>query len=67
MSEVFYDLAMAVLPGSIAGYYSALLTAKFSKFNSLKYEALRIARYIDFIGDQSRTQILRDERSRDMH
>jgi hypothetical protein len=65
--SVAYDLLMALVPGTAAGYYSGLLMAKQSKFNSLKYEALRIVRGINYIGDDEKTQILRSDRVDDLH
>ncbi|MCC8445365.1 hypothetical protein [Xanthomonas translucens] len=62
-----YDLVMAFVPGTVAGYYSGLLMAKLSKFNTLKYEALRVVRSINYIGDGPRTQILRSDKAEDLH
>ncbi|WP_434990943.1 hypothetical protein [Xanthomonas melonis] len=62
-----YDLAMALVPGTVAGYYSGLLMAKLSKFNALKYEALRVVRSINYVGDGPRTQILRSDKAEDLH
>lgn len=62
-----YDLAMALIPGSIAGYYSGLLMAKQAKFNSLKHEALRCIRVINFVGDEYQTSLQRADRVNDLH
>ncbi|WP_185814577.1 hypothetical protein [Xanthomonas sp. SS] len=66
-TSVAYDLVMALVPGSAAGYYAGLLMAKQSKFNSLKYEALRIVRGINYIRDDARTQILKSDKVEDLH
>jgi hypothetical protein len=62
-----YDLTMALIPGAVAGYYAGLLIAKLSKFNSLKYEALRAVRGIDYMGDATNTQILKSNKVEDLH
>ncbi|MCD9124932.1 hypothetical protein [Luteimonas fraxinea] len=68
MSNNFaYDLVMALVPGTIAGYYAGLLTAKQAKFSALKSEALRCVRSIDYIGDESRTDLHSTKRSEDLH
>jgi hypothetical protein len=48
-NSFIYDLAMALIPGAVAGYYVGLLMAKHAKFNSLKHEALRCIRRIDYL------------------
>lgn len=67
MSSFGYDLVMALVPGTVAGYYSGLLMAKLSKFNALKYEAFRVVRSINYIGDDQSTQILRSDKVEDLH
>jgi len=67
MNNFCYDLAMALIPGTIAGYYSGLLMAKVSKFNSLKFEALRIVRSINFVGDSQITSVTRSDKVQDLH
>ncbi|WP_295843547.1 hypothetical protein [uncultured Xanthomonas sp.] len=67
MPSFGYDLAMALIPGSMAGYYSGLLIAKLSKFNALKYEALRAVRSVNHMGDDQGTQILRSDKVEDLH
>ena len=68
MSNDFaYDLAMALIPGTVAGYYAGLLTAKQAKFNSLKSEALRCVRSINYIGDDQKTDLHKTEKSEDLH
>jgi len=62
-----YDLTMALIPGAIAGYYAGLLTAKLSKFNSLKYEALRAVMGINYMGDATSTQIPKSDKVQDLH
>jgi hypothetical protein len=58
---------MALVPGTVAGYYSGLLMAKLSKFNTLKYEALRAIRSINYMGDDQRTQILQSDKAEDLY
>ncbi|TAH74314.1 hypothetical protein [Pseudoxanthomonas winnipegensis] len=58
---------MALVPGTVAGYYSGLLMAKLSKFNALKYEALRAVRSINYMGDDQGTLILRSDKVEDLH
>ncbi|WP_313204259.1 hypothetical protein [Stenotrophomonas sp.] len=67
MSSFYYDLAMALIPGTIAGYYSGLLMAKVNKFNSLKFEALRVVRSINYLGDSKNTSVTRSEKTQDLH
>lgn len=68
MSEGFlYDLAMALIPGTIAGYYSGLLTAKYAKFSSLKSEALRCVRGVSCVGDGRGTSLLDAEKVPDLY
>ncbi|WP_267106137.1 hypothetical protein [Xanthomonas sacchari] len=67
MSDFGYDLVMALVPGTVAGYYSGLLMAKLSKFNALKYEALRAVRSVNYMGDDQGTQILRSDKVEDLH
>jgi|SRR5690606_2677990 len=68
MSSSFaYDLSMALIPGAVAGYYAGLLMAKQSKFNALKYEALRCVRSINYVGDDDGTVLLKDERVDELH
>ena len=54
-----YDLLMALIPGAIGGYYAALLISKYAKFNSLKYEALRLVRKIEYFGNHDSITITR--------
>jgi hypothetical protein len=58
---------MALVPGTVAGYYSGLLMAKLSNFNALKYEALRVVRSIDYTGGEQSTQITRSDNVGDLH
>ncbi|AIL09894.1 MULTISPECIES: hypothetical protein [Stenotrophomonas] len=67
MTSLAYDLLMALIPGTAAGYYSGLLMAKLSKFNALKYEALRAIRSINYMGDASNTQIISSDKSEELH
>lgn len=68
MTDTFvYDLVMALIPGTIAGYYSGLLMAKQTKFNSLKHEALRCIRSVNYVGDDKSTQFQKHERLEDLH
>ena len=57
-----YELAMALVPGALAGYYSGLLMAKQAKFNSLKHESLRCIRLIDYMGDDAPAHCVHVER-----
>jgi hypothetical protein len=58
---------MALIPGAVAGYYAGLLMAKQSKFNALKYEALRCVRSINYVGDYTGTVLLKYERVNELH
>ncbi|GAA4788417.1 hypothetical protein [Lysobacter hankyongensis] len=62
-----YELTMALVPGAVAGYYSGLLMAKQAKFNSLKHEALRCVRAINYVGDEVQTNLQRADRVDDLH
>jgi hypothetical protein len=62
-----YELAMALVPGALAGYYSGLLMAKQAKFNSLKHESLRCIRLIDYMGDERRTDLQHTDRVKELH
>lgn len=66
-STFAYDITMALIPGAVAGYYSGLLMSKQAKFNSLKHEALRCVRSINYIGDDQRTDLEGYERVNDLH
>jgi len=66
-SNLVYDVAMALVPGAISGYYSGLLMAKQAKFNSLKHEALRCIRVINYVGDETRTSLQRADRVNELH
>lgn len=66
-TDLAYDISLALVTGVAAGYYSGLLIAKLSKFNSLKYEALRVVRGINYIGDRANTQILKSDKVDDLH
>jgi DNA polymerase III delta subunit len=61
------DLMMALVPGTVAGYYAGLLTAKQSKFSALKSEALRCVRSINYIGDEQQTDLHKTERSEELY
>jgi len=60
-TNFLYDLAMALVPGTAGGYYAGLLTTKYAKFNSLKYEALRIVRRIEYFGDSEAIRLAKAE------
>ena len=66
-NSFMYDVAMALIPGTAAGYYSGLLMSKQAKFNSLKHEALRCIRVINFVGDEQRSELSNTERVNDLH
>lgn len=61
-----YELAMALVPGAVAGYYSGLLMAKQAKFNSLKHEALRCIRRIDYLPQGVGTALRETDRVKDL-
>jgi hypothetical protein len=56
-----YEWFMALIPGALSGYYVWLLTTKYGKFNSLKYEALRIIRRIEYAGSEDEILVTRSE------
>lgn len=61
-----YDLVMALIPGAAAGYYSGLLMAKQAKFNSLKHEALRCIRRIDYVPQGPGTALRETDRVKEL-
>ena len=63
MTDSFaYDLAMALIPGTVGGYYAGLLMAKHSKFSSLIHESLRAIRSVTYMGDNYRIESLQADR-----
>ncbi|MCD9088693.1 hypothetical protein [Stenotrophomonas sp. SY1] len=58
MSEESLLALLLSLPiGIVSGLYSSLIVTKYARFSELRWEALRIIRSINFIGDDTQLEV----------